>query len=108
LPKAGLLEHRLGAEEREVVVHPLATEPRVGLDGGCAAFSGVFDGRADHRDRDALPAVSPAHGDARDDPRRDVVDRRRRLRMLDARVVVARTQRDEPNRLPIPIRHQAG
>jgi hypothetical protein len=108
LLKAGLSEHRLGAEEREVVVHPLARRPGVRLHGGGATQSGVVDGRPDHRDRDAPAAVATPHGDARYDPRRHIVDGRRGARILDDREVVAWSERDEPDRLAPLVRNETG
>src|SRR5207244_10645978 len=106
--EAGLPEHRLRAEEGEVIVHALAVGPRMRLDSRRAALSGVLDRRADHRDRDAPAAVTAPHRDARDDPGRDVVDWRRRLRIRDAGEVVAWTERDETDRFLALIRHQTG
>src|SRR5439155_11892659 len=105
---AGFAEHRLRAEEREVVVHALAVGPRMGLDGRRAALSGVLDRRADHRDRDTLAAVPATHRDARYDPGRHVVNWRRRRRFRHAGEVVARTERDETDRFLALVRHQTG
>jgi hypothetical protein len=91
LAKAGFFEHGLGAEEREIVVHAFATGPRIRLDGGRAALPGVINSGPDHRERDTLTAIAAPHRDARDHPGGDVVDGRCRLRILDPRVVVART-----------------
>jgi len=69
---------------------------------------GVVDRRPDHRDRKAASAVSAAHGDARDDPCRHIVDRRRGARILDDREVVARSERDEADRLAVLVRDETG
>jgi len=89
-------------------VHSLATSAHVRLDRRRAALPRVIDRGADHRHSDTLAAVAAAHGDARDHPNGDVVDRRRCPRLLDDRVIVARTEGDEPDGLRTPIRNQAG
>jgi hypothetical protein len=81
---------------------------RVGIDGRRAALSRIFDRRTDHRDRDALTSMTAPHRDARDHPGRDIVDGRRRLRVLNAREVVPRSEGDEPDGLTVAIRDQAG
>jgi len=89
-------------------VYSLATSADVRLDRRRAALSRVIDRGADHRHSNTLPAVAAAHGDARDHPNGDVVDRRRCPRLLDDGEVVSRPQGNEPDGLRIPVRHEAG
>ncbi len=89
-------------------MHALAIGSRVRLKGRRSVLSGVIDCRADHGDRHALPAVAAPHGDAGDDPRRDVVDGRGRARVLDPREVVTRSERDKSDRFAATVRDQAG
>jgi hypothetical protein len=88
-------------------VHALGTNPRVSLNGGRATLSGVLDGCIDHRQRDALSPMTAPHRDARDDPRCDIIDGRRRARVRDPGEIVPRSERYEANRLTVLIRDQA-
>jgi hypothetical protein len=89
-------------------MHALAAGTHIRFDRRRAALSRVIDRGADHRYRQTFAAVAAAHRDARDHPGGDVVDGRSCPRVLDDRVVVPRTQGDEPDGLRAPVRHQAG
>jgi hypothetical protein len=106
LPEARLAEHRLVAEEHEVVMQPRVARARVRLDGRRAELRGVVHRRADHRDRDALAAMPAADRDAGDDPDRHIVDAWRRARAVDLREVEPRADRDPADGLAPGVRDE--
>ena len=88
-------------------MHATVSGARVGLNSARAVRAGMVDGRADHRDGHALPAVAAPYGDAGDHPGVDLVDRRRRARARDSREVEPRSERDEADGLAVLVRDEA-
>src|SRR5207245_4213611 len=108
LAETGLPEHRRGAVESEVVVQPGGVRTRIGLHRGRAVLRGVLPGAPDERDRDALAAMAPPHGEARDHPDVDVVDARCGARDVDPREVEPWPERDPADGLAVAVRDEAG